>query len=97
MTTILNDIKYGLRMLRRNPGFSLVVVLVLALGIGTNSAIFSVINAVLLRPLPFDEPDRLVMVWQTDRTEGERHQIVSYANVEDWRRDNRVLEDIAVF
>ena len=97
MTTMVNDIKYGVRMMRRNPGFSLVVVLVLALGIGTNSAIFSVINAVLLRPLPFDEPDRLVTVWQTDKTEGDQRQIVSYPNVEDWRRDNQVFEDIAVF
>ena len=97
MATMLNDVRYGFRMIRRNPGFSLVVVLVLALGIGTNSAIFSVINAVLLRPLPFDEPDRLVTVWQTDKTENDGRQFVSYPNVEDWRRDNQVFEDIAVF
>ena len=97
MITLWQDIKYAFRQFNKNPGFTIVVVLVLALGIGANSAIFSVFNAVLLRPLPFDESDRLVTIWQTDKTEGDRRQIVSYPNVEDWRRDNQVFEDIAVF
>src|SRR5262245_24772533 len=64
METLLNDIKYGCRLVIKNPLFSIVVVLALALGIGANTAIFSVLNAVLFRPLPYAEPEHLVMVWQ---------------------------------
>ena len=62
--TLLSDIKYGFRLIIKNPVFSLVVVIALALGIGANTAIFSVLNAVLLKPLPYEDSERLVMMWQ---------------------------------
>jgi putative ABC transport system permease protein len=97
MSSLWNDIKYAVRTFARNPGFTIAMIVILALGIGANSAIFSVINAVLLRPLPFDEPDRLVMIWQTDPSAGNTRHPVSYPNIEDWRRECQAFEDIAAF
>lgn len=96
MGTLWQDIRYGFRMLSRNPGFSTVVVFVLALGIGANSAIFSVVNTVVLRPLSFPNPNRLVMIWETPSQGFSRH-LVSHANYLDWREQNRVFEDMALF
>ena len=97
MGTLINDLKYALRTFARNPGFTIATIVILTLGIGANSAIFSVINGVLLKPLPFDEPERLVMIWQTDKAEGDMRCIVSYPNVEDWRRECGAFEGIAAF
>ncbi|MGA2988070.1 MAG: ABC transporter permease [Terriglobia bacterium] len=95
MTTLIQDLKYGLRMLARNPGFTAVAVLTLALGIGANTAIFSVVNAVLLRPLPYRDANRLVIVWEQNLPRGWTTNIVSTANFGDWRRQNTVFSDMA--
>lgn len=93
--TLIQDIRYGLRMSLKNPGFTLVAIIALALGIGANSAIFSVINAVLLRPLPFEEPDKLMLLWEKDPQAASK--TVSYPNYIDWRDQNRSFEALAAF
>ena len=95
MNALLLDIRYGLRMLRRSPGFTFVAVLSLALGIGANTAIFSLVNAVLLRPLPFPVPDRLVMVWEDATFAGFPRNTPAPANYVDWKRQNQVFEGMA--
>jgi putative ABC transport system permease protein len=89
------DLRYGLRMLVKNPGFTTVAVIALALGIGANSAIFSVVNTVLLRPLPYTDPDRLVMVWEDDTKHGYPRDTPAAANYIDWRDQNQVFEGMA--
>ncbi|HKI10926.1 MAG TPA: ABC transporter permease [Candidatus Acidoferrum sp.] len=91
LETLLQDLRYGLRMLRKNPSFTAVAVLTLALGIGANTAIFSVVNAVLLRSLPYKDSDRLVIVWEQNPSRGWTTNIVSAANFLDWRRQNTVF------
>ena len=76
METIFQDLRYGWRMLRKSPGFVLVIVLMLALGIGANTAVFTVLRAALLRPLPFEKPEELAQVWET-RTSGAFQQMES--------------------
>jgi putative ABC transport system permease protein len=93
--TLYNDTKYGCRQLCNHPAFTCTVVVILSLGIGANTAIFSIINAVLLKPLPFEKPDRLVMIWQTNLDEGNMRFPVSYPNIEDWRKECHAFEDIA--
>lgn len=90
------DLRFGLRMLRKNPGFSLIAILTLALGIGANTAIFSVVNAVLLRPLPYAEPERLVMVNGVNVKDPEAGYSSSYPNFFDLRERNQSFAQIAV-
>src|SRR5467141_4234869 len=98
METLLNDFRFGARMLRKAPGFTIVAVVVLALGIGANTAIFSVVNAVLLRPLPFKDPERLVLVWNrgAEAAGGDRTPL-AVADLLDWRAQNRSFESIGAF
>jgi predicted permease len=89
------DFRHALRMLQRSPGFTTVAVLTLALGIGANTAIFSVIDAVLLRPLPYHEPDQLVMVWENNSQHPNPHNTVSPPNFLDWQNRNTVFSSMA--
>jgi putative ABC transport system permease protein len=91
--TTFQDLRYGLRMLGKNPGFTLIAVLTLALGIGANTAIFSIVNAVLLRPFPYQAPERLVSV--QERYSAPRGITVSYPNFVDWRAQNTAFTSIA--
>jgi putative ABC transport system permease protein len=94
MDVMGQDLRFAIRSLLRRPAFTIVAALTLALGIGANTAIFSVVDAVLIRSLPFDHPDQLVMVWGTQGSQG--GQGVSYADYVDWRRDNRTFTDLGV-
>ncbi|MEJ7809327.1 MAG: ABC transporter permease [Gemmatimonadaceae bacterium] len=93
---LAQDLKYGVRALRKNPGFTTVVVLTLALGVGANTAVFSVVNGVLLRPLPYREPEQIVTLWQHNRTSGETRDDVSPANFLDWRERVRSYDGVAM-
>ncbi|HWS54894.1 MAG TPA: ABC transporter permease [Pyrinomonadaceae bacterium] len=95
MGDLSQDLRYGLRVLVKNPGFTAVAVVALALGIGANSAIFSVVNAVLLRPLPYKDPGRLVMVWEDNTSKGYPRDTPAPANFVDWRDQSQVFEGVA--
>jgi putative ABC transport system permease protein len=92
---MLKDIRYGLRMLTKNPGVSVIAILTLALGIGANTAIFSVVSAVLLNPLPYKDPDRLVSLWENVPVHGQWR--AAPANFLDWKKQNTVFEDVVAF
>jgi putative ABC transport system permease protein len=95
METFFQDIRFGMRTLLRNPGFAAIAVLTLALGVGANAAIFSVVNAVLLRPLPWAEPDRAVMIWS--RWTAFEKTWVADGEVNDYRRRASTVGEIAAW
>src|SRR5579862_8180738 len=95
MNELMDDIRYGLRMLRKSPGFSAVAILTLALGIGANTAVFSVVNGVLLNSLPFRDPDKLLMLFESKPNFKEGS--ISYPNFLDWQRDNRSFSSITAY
>ncbi|HEY7285815.1 MAG TPA: ABC transporter permease [Vicinamibacterales bacterium] len=97
MDTLLQDIRFGWRLLRRTPGFTIAAVLALALGVGATTAIFSVLDRVVLRPLPHSDPDRLAMVWETNDAKGLPHERISPVNFGDYRNLTQVFDDAAAW
>jgi putative ABC transport system permease protein len=97
MQTFWQDLRQGARSLLKHPTFTIVAVITLALGIGANTAIFSVVHAVLLQSLPYRDADRLVTVWERNRTRGNPQNVINLGNFFDWKDRNRVFEDMATF
>src|ERR1700720_2577298 len=95
MASLWQDIRYGLRMLAKNPGFTIIAVVTLALGIGANTAIYSVVNGVLLRPLPYPQPNELVAL--SEKSMNFESSSISYPNFLDWRRSNSTFASIAAY
>ena len=96
MQTLMQDLRYATRMLMKHPGFTAVAVLTLALGIGANTAIFSVINGVLLKPLPYDQPGQLVMVWEDQQGDGTGKNSAAGGVFLDWKQQSRSFEALSV-
>jgi putative ABC transport system permease protein len=94
---MFQDLRFGARMLLKNPGFTLIAVFTLSLGIGANTAIFSVVNAVVLRPLPFPEPERLIRLWESNPGRGWPEFSASAPNFADWRKQQSVWEQLAAY
>src|SRR5687767_11067371 len=97
METLRKDIAYGARTLIKSPGFTAAAILALTLGIGANTAIFSVVNSVLLRPLPYSDPNRLVQLWEEKPSKGRNEIPASYPNFADWRDQNQVFEHVVAY
>src|SRR5262245_65049728 len=94
MDTLFQDLRYAVRTLVKNPGFAALTIACLALGIGVNSTIFSVVDTVAIRPLPFREPERLVSLHTTHQVNGIDRGAVSYLDVQDWKERTRSFADI---
>jgi putative ABC transport system permease protein len=95
LTTLAHDLRYGVRLMRRTPGFAAAAILTIALGIGATTAMFSVVYGVVLKPLPYGDADRLVNLWSTAPSRGLPRAFVAMANVYDWKARNHVFEDVA--
>jgi len=97
MDTLLQDVRFGWRLLRRSPGFTIAAVLALALGVGATTAVFTVLDRVVLRPLPYPSPERLTMIWETNDSKGRAHEQLSPVNFGDYRGLSHVFEDAAAW
>ena len=97
MQSFWQDLRYGARMLLKQPGFTLIAVITLSLGIGANTAIFSVVNAVLLRTFPYSDPEKLVLVWEKRQGARTDQNVINLGNFSDWKEQNQVFTDMAVF
>src|SRR5215467_3207270 len=95
MESLWKDLRYAIRSLSKRPGFAAVIILTLTLGIGANTAIFSVVHAVLLAPLPYQDPDRLVALWAKNDQKNLTQQPISYPNLRDWKDRNQVFTQLA--
>ena len=95
MNHLMADMRQAFRGFRRSPGFAVVIILTLALGIGANSAIFSIVRGVLLSPLPYDEPDRLMFIWNHFPSTGDAEAGISPAEMADWRDHPEIFEGVA--
>lgn len=95
MQRFLQDLRHGLRLLAKNPGFSSIAIITLALGIGANTAIYGIVHAALLRPLPYQDPGRLVYVWSAEKARGISQSTVSIPDLRDWRQQNSVFDGLA--
>src|SRR5215472_565579 len=97
MDTLLQDVRFSLRLLWRAPGFTVAATLALALGIGATTAVFTLLDRVVLRPLPYPQADRLLMVWDTNDSQGLSHERISPVNFGDYRGLSQVFEDAAAW
>src|ERR1041385_339919 len=97
MNTFLTDLRFGVRMLLKSPTVTIVVIVALTLGIGANTAIFSVVQGVLLRTFPYSHPEQLVLVWEKRQGGRTDQNVINLANFNDWKAQNTVFSDMAVF
>src|SRR5688572_14298430 len=97
MSTLLTDLRFGVRMLLKNAAMTIIALLALTLGIGANTAIFSVVNAVLLRSFPYADAEQLVLVWEKRQGGRTDQNVINLGNFSDWKDQNQVFADMAVF